>query len=72
MALCARVETHFKRGKACSGYFHEKKNIVDDDQEDWILQQSAWLDEHIGFPNKPVPLITPTEHFFLTSAANGA
>ncbi|MCX2724338.1 hypothetical protein [Roseibium salinum] len=46
------------------GLFSRKKNIVDDDQEDWILQQSAWLDEHIGFPNKPVPLITPTEHFF--------
>ncbi|MES0883154.1 hypothetical protein [Roseibium sp. SCP14] len=53
------------------GLFSRKKNVVDEEQAGWIVEQSAWLDKHIGFPNNPVPLITPTEHFFSLPPATG-
>lgn len=53
------------------GLFSISGNIVDQEQVDWIIEQSAWLDINVGFPNEPVPLITPTEQFFSRPPSDG-
>lgn len=53
------------------GLFFGPKNVVGKDQEDWICEQYLWLIENIGFPNEPVPLITPTATFFNDLPENG-
>lgn len=53
------------------GFFAGPKNIIDKDQEDWILEQSAWLDDNVGFPDTPVPLFLPTEDFFSRPPESG-
>ncbi len=41
------------------------KNIIDQDQADWIIEHYIWLAENIGFPGEPLPLIDPTRKFFI-------
>ncbi|MEL7524292.1 MAG: hypothetical protein AAFN16_00905 [Pseudomonadota bacterium] len=53
------------------GLFSSKKNIVEAEQEHWLLTQSAWLDANVGFSNTPVPLVTPTDRFFTRPPSGG-
>lgn len=53
------------------GLFSVSKKIVEIDQANWIQENYTWLEEHVGFPDKTIPLITPTSQFFTRPPEQG-